>query len=315
MTYPVNRLSKHHCPFMAVVIFSLVVSGCSRIVLTATDGIVCLDGTTELRVYLEKTLFPGTGRPVPDKSVTFLANGLPIGEAMTTDEGRAAISCRIPDQHCARFAAIASVRNHDVKAQGQLFRWTRDQTIIVVDIDGTISDTKYDDLLLEHRDDESVPIALSQKTLNQLSEDFFIVYLTARTRLLAEKTRCWLTEHDYPAGPLFVLSGVRQAIDRRREKRRILRTLRRTWPNIRIGIGDTSRDAQAYVANKMLTIIIGHEPSDDFNDNTIQLRNWKTVSQFFSANGDLLKDPDQLGAIIDQGGFLRMPIYPWKSES
>jgi hypothetical protein len=47
-----------------------------------------------------------------------------------------------------------------------------------------------------------------------------------------------------------------------------------------------------------------------FHPESIALRTWSRVGEFFDANEDLLSNPSRLRAFLSQGGLVRYPQQP-----
>lgn len=281
--------------------------GCFRPVLTADDVVVRPDGTTTLIAHLEAETWPIMRKDLRGQ-VRFLVNQEPLGEARAI-EGAAVIDRRLPD-NAETYLARSSFLGLRQKASGRVFRWQSDRVTIVVDIDETICDTDTSEVLFRRRDRDSSPIPGSQPTLEHLAQAFQIAYLTARPRALFNKTKIWLADHHFPAGPVFVAPGLKKMMRQTHYKTVALESLRSTWPNIAIGIGNTNVDAKAYSDNGMLPIIIENDPDHDLDRHAMVLRDWAEVDRFFAKNRDVLSDPARLRRILESGGSFVVPFGP-----
>ncbi len=289
------------------------VAGCGLAVLTVEDAITQPGKKARLVAYVEREPVLGMRQDVKDVAVTFHVDGTLIGQDDTNDDGKARDKCRVPSS-ADRFEARAVLDGHDLHATAAIFRWDDDRTAIAVDIDNTISDTEYEDLILEDEDDDSDPLKRARRTLRTLADDYHIIYLTARPRFLLEKTRGWLAEHDFPDGPVLTAPGLRQAVRPEAFKCEALHDLRKRWPNLRIGIGDQSSDAEAYGSNDMLSLIISRRPPRTIGPHAVILRNWKAVARFFEANHETLTDPQELEDVIEGKTMLLQPVSPWEPK-
>ena len=140
------------------------------------------------------------------------------------------------------------------------------------------------------------------------------MYLTGRPRSLLDRTRQWLEENEYPAGPVITAPSLRQAMHARTFKLHALHALRENWPNMLIGIGDRPSDAAAYGASEMLTLITSPKRDTEYGVHAIMLRNWKTIGRFFEANRATLADPQRLREVIKGQTMLLQPVMPWGNE-
>ncbi len=285
----------------------LAAGGCIRPVLTAEDIVVRPDGVAVLVAHLEGETWPGLRKDLRGQ-VRFFVDKEPLGEARAA-EGQAAIECVLPDS-ANRYVARSSFLGFRQQAAGRVFRWRADRPVLVVDIDDTICDTDHDDVIFKKRDLDSSPIGESQPILAHLAGSFQIAYLTARPRFLFEKTKIWLSDHQFPHGPVFVAPGLRRMMRATDYKTAALRKLRSLWPNVAIGIGDSVVDAHAYTENEMLTLIIADEPDEDLGPSVIVLRDWAALSGFFVANHKVLTDRALLDDVLRNGGSFAMPYVP-----
>ncbi len=254
-----------------------------------------------LLAQLEREPVLGFRDGIENVWIRFFVGGRQVAGRLTADKGRASTFCDLSPAVGAEFEASAVVDGRTVRMTGSIFDWRDDLTIIAVDVDGTVSDTDFDDLVFDDEDGDSTPILNSREALHALSNDFHIVYLTGRPRFLLEKTRTWLTERGFPPGPVIAAGGLRDFLRQGDFKRETLATLRQCWPNLLIGIGDKHRDAVAYRANGMLPVIVTAK-------NVAQKRRtwqaavlptWEDVSRFFAANRRLLSNPRTLADRID----------------
>src|SRR6185295_16578473 len=98
------------------------------------------------------------------------------------------------------------------RAEARVFELHRNRVMIALDIDKTIAQTEYKQLILKPEDEDSDPVKGSRPALQHLSKYYGIIYVTARPRFLLEKTRQWLAEKEFPEGPVVIAPSVRVAI-------------------------------------------------------------------------------------------------------
>ncbi|MBN1344529.1 MAG: hypothetical protein JXQ73_17700 [Phycisphaerae bacterium] len=297
----VGRLNDRRLVSTCCVVLCVVVVGCSPAILTL-DGLVLVRGQESmLLAQLEREPVLGFRDGIENVRIRFRVDGRQVAEQLTADEGRASTFRDLSPASGAEFEAIAVVDGRTVRTTGSIFDWRDDLTIIAVDIDGTISDTDYDDLIFDDEDKDSTPILNSREALFALANDFHLVYVTGRPRFLLEKTRAWLATHGFPPGPVIAAGGLRDFLRQGGFKRETLARFRQCWPNLLIGIGDKHRDAEAYRANGMLPVIV------TANDVARKRRTWQVavvpgwedVTQLFAVNHRLLSDPRALADTIN----------------
>ncbi len=296
----------------ALAVVCVMTSGaCGSPVLSVDDAAVMSGEKTHLVAYLERDAVLGIRRSVEHVKVRFFADDREVGEDDTDKDGRASVHVLVPPD-VQRFTARAFVERRQLYAAGEVVTWNRRRVIIAVDVDHTIAQTDYKELLLDKDEDEISPLKRSVKTLNTLTQDYHVLYLTARPRFLRDKTRAWLREKGFPEGPLLTAEGVRQTVRSERFKRGKLHELRGYWPTLRIGIGNKASDAEAYGANEMLAIILETREHEERARHAIVLRDWKMVAEFFKANADTLTDADRLKEVLEGRRMLLRPVPRWR---
>ncbi len=290
-----------------------VLSACGRPVLSVDDAVMFGD-TLRLVAFVEREPMLGFRSSVKDCDVRFYVDGREIGEDDTNADGRASVKYDGPTD-AETFEARAVLAGRKLRAAGSIHRWDEDRTIVAVDIDDTIAETEYTELIFEDADD-SDPVHDSQETLRHIANDYHIVYVTARPRFLLDKTLDWLKEKKYPAGPVITVRGLRQMLRPGKSKRAVLHELRKRWSNLSIGIGNNAGDAYAYGANKMLCLIIpsADEDDDDFGRHAVLLRDWDAVAEVFEQNRDIFSDPKKLSRAVRGKRMLTLPLRRWEEK-
>lgn len=281
-------------------------------ILSVDDVVVMPGEKTRLVAYVEREPVLGLRKDVEDVTVRFFVGGNEIGHDETDDDGRASVKCEL-QPGTGRYEARAVVDRRTLGAEGRVFTWDEDRVIIAVDVDDTIARTDYTELIFN--EDEIDALKRSAKTLGTLAADYHLVYLTARPRFLLDKTRAWLHEKDFPAGPVITAKGLRQSARQERFKRKRLKALRKQWPTLLIGIGNKDSDAEAYGAGGILSIMLEQDDKKgDFGRHSIVLHKWKAVAHFFEANRATLTDADKLKEVIKGERMLLQPVRRWKER-
>ena len=288
----------------------LPLAGCGRIVVTAQDCIVGPDGRAELTAFVEREPFQGIRRSVNTARVDFTLDGRPVGTVTTTGDGRAVLTVDLPPG-VADFDVRARYKGHDLRDRGRAFRWDPTRTAVAVDIDDTLSHTDYAVLLFREEDDRSDPLRGSRAAMNTLALDFHIVYLTGRTRFLADKTRHWLESRGYPPGPIVTAPRIRDTILQPFFKRQALTELRARWPNLLIGIGDRWVDTFAYEPNGLLTLLVDGDDETTPDRAVFRFARWRRIAEFCRLNRSMLNPADVLHTALDaRANFLLPPPDP-----
>lgn len=298
---------------------AVALTGCASPELSLDDVTWIPGQPTYLRAYVERKGWLGLRDGTENIDITFHYQGQQIATCRTNNEGYCELDCDL-SRSGGKAPIVARARlNGKVLEDGQIpFLWQADRTIVAVDIDGTISRTDYDDLILKPIDRESVPLPGAVEALNELADTFHIVYVTARPRFTHDKTVHWLRLHGYPKGPLYTSPTLSELIDQGRYKTRFLARVRHNWPHLLIGIGDTSSDRKAYRRNDMLAIILKDDDDDDDDDeddkkgspiivkqHVIRVTDWYAINLFFHKNHELLAHPGSLRTLLagDSPGY------------
>jgi phosphatidate phosphatase APP1 len=282
--------------------------------LSVNDAVIVGGGNLRLSARADREAILGLRNGIKGVAVRFLVDGGEVGHDSTDERGDASVSCKRPETPVTEFEAVAAEGRRELRTRGRIFAWTPDRPIIAVDVDKTISDTDYDDLVLRRRDEESRPLAGSREALSALAADFHIAYVTGRPRFLLEKTRQWLEDNQLPPGPVVTAPRLRDLVRPGKIKRRVLAGLRQDWPNLLIGIGNNQHDAYACGANHMLTLILKRSPERDYGEHAIVLPDWEAIGRFFAANREVLSDPAKLRSAIDGETMLLRPVLPWRES-
>jgi len=174
------------------------------------------------------------------------------------------------------------------------------RSMIAVDIDETISKTDYSAVLWGIGKDKSKPLPHAQAALQQLSQRFDILYVTARPRSIRGKTQQWLDRYDFPKGRLVTSAKLDEFIFQSNYKRDILKQLKREYPNLVIGIGDKASDARACRDARMLPMVVHPWPTHKYRADDVVLQDWQAVLDYFGANMAFLSNPQQMNHWLGQ---------------
>jgi phosphatidate phosphatase APP1 len=266
-----------------------------------------------LVAFVEREPILGLGTDLARVRVTFHVGGQEVGDKKTDDEGWAETKCRVP-AGSDRYEACAQALQQELRATGRLFQWGDERVVIAVDVDHTIAQTDYEELLVERGEDGSDPVKRSAQTLRALAQDHHILYLTSRPRSLLDKTRTWLGERAFPDGPVMTAASVKQTLRPGNFKEKKLHTLRKDWPTLLIGIGNEPGDAEAYGANEMLALVLPGKGERNFGRHAIVFRDWKALARFFEVNRDTLADAAALREVIAGKRMLARPVPPYEKR-
>jgi hypothetical protein len=128
--------------------------------------------------------------------------------------------------------------------------------VILAGIDELLFRTKMEPLL-GGRPAEMVPLPGAREALREAAAKDRIVYLSARSTLLAEGLRGWLAFHKFPAGPILIPDrpGAIPEGEFEGEVGRVLKGVKRG--DIRCAIASTVSAGRAHASNRISAVIIG----------------------------------------------------------
>lgn len=194
---------------------------------------------------------------VPGRTVEFRYKDMVIGTAITGSDGIAKIDWDAPSNvgdynlTAQVIATEADTTNYGSEPLLVAVRHA-DQKILISDIDDTISHSSTQDVLF------GTPAAFddSADVLKRCRDaGWTIIYLTHRPDYYNRKSRQWLKDKGYPIGPLLTSKVDEFVSGSGTFKTAKVGEVMRSFPNIRIGVGDKISDCQAYFDNGVKTCI------------------------------------------------------------
>ena len=294
---------------LTTVLLALQVGGCGRLAIYAGNTVTTGEQDTFLVAMVER----GHGllaHRLANVEVCFHAGGKELARTRTDEVGYAVAVGRIPPG-ARTLEARASVNGHALQAQAEVLNRPPGRTILVCDVDGTISQTDFHALVssvLNEKDIKSRAVPDAAETLQRLSRQYNIVYLTDRPVYLHNQSYKWLSDHGFPSAPVICAPDLRISRKVLQYKRTIIAKLKELYPDALIGFGNEETDAEAYAAEGMLAIMIDDGKNRHFRSDALFLRTWSRVRQFFDANNDVLRDPSRLRTLMAEGGLPFMPL-------
>lgn len=292
---------------------ALPAAACAKPMLNLQDCIAAPDGKTILVADIRKETVFGLAKDVEHRPVRFLAGDKELGVAVGGEDGISILECTLPDKKIETIQATADIDGVELRAEARVFRWDPRRVVVVLDIDDTICRTDMDDVLFDEEDD-SKAFKNARETLTALTGDYELLYLTARPSFLLEKTKKWLAMREFPAAPVIVSHRKTDLLRQGVFKERVLDRLKRTWPNILIGVGDRATDADAYGEAGILSIIISKKVDDDFGRHSLLMPDWATIKAFFAINLKVLTDPRACRDAVDGKQPLLLVVNPFNKK-
>jgi hypothetical protein len=294
-------------------IAALAMGGCATTTTLAADDAVQLeDGRTRFTAYTEREQGP-VFHAVEGVDVRFYVEGREVASAQSDGRGIATVAIDL-DEVEARFEARATVDRKQLRDAGKVVHWRRDRTLVACDIDATISETSLVGVFLAEADDRSKPIAGSVEALNEIAWDYDLVYFTARPRYTLERTQDWLDAHGYPYAPVFTALALEDTLAQANYKKREIGRLREMFPELLVGIGNSSIDTHGYGANGMLALIVNREDDTRYDSHVIEFRDWPALVSFFQVNRSVLQNPVTAAAVAAGDGMVLVPTIPWRTS-
>ena len=175
------------------------------------------------------------------------------------------------------------------------------RTTIVVDIDETLCLADYNNLLWGIGSDGTSALPGAQAALSDISTNYDIIYLTARSRSLVDKTQNWLMANGFPDAPIYTAPQLADFIFQSYFKRKAVGGICSRHENVMIGIGDKVKDAEAYRTHGLLPVVVNPWRGQRYSDQDIVLQDWSAVADFFRTRHAVLSDPGRLRDALASG--------------
>lgn len=227
---------------------------------------------------------------IAGETLEFVLDEKVVGQARTGPEGVAGIEFTPPGTGDYVFSVRLASDSKRVALPAPLTLCVRkkEQEFFITDIDKTISDAGPLAFLLKKPEDIQ-PMPDSPEVLRALSKKYTIIYLTAREEIFRRKTKTWLADKGFPAGPVYFWDMQKDEFRSGQYKAEMIEKLKKDWPSIFAGAGDQVSDATAYQANGMKAYIFrkpNAESAEDekderaeFPEGTIFFTSWKELQK------------------------------------
>lgn len=251
------------------------------VLLSAFDQVARPGESVTLTVKLYQPTRLGFHINLHDRPIHFACPPLPAWEASSGEDGLATVEVTapagVPEVWPFEAHYPGGPRHKPARGSGRVFRWPADSPILVTDVDHTVSDLSQVRVPFTSNR-RSPPLPGAVEALNHLAASYRVVYLTARDECLYDKTREWLAEKGFPAGPLFCRDA---HLFRSSEefKRGFLADLAKRFPNLAAGVGDRTGDARAYLANGMIALLIDPKGKVERPPGAVVVSSWHEVAR------------------------------------
>lgn len=176
-----------------------------------------------------------------------------------------------PGVHPARIGSSPS-------GEGRVWIVPRDRPVFLTDLDRTVSLPTAWGFWLRSLS-RIRPFPKAGETLERISRDHFLIYLTARTDLLLGKSRRWFKKYNFPEGPVLCRYDFRRDPGEEAFKTRVVGELKARWPDIRMAVGDKASDIRAYRTHDVPAVRFGRPDPDAPAPEVRVCRSWKEVEE------------------------------------
>lgn len=257
-------------PVFVVCVCGVLVGGCGAqgmllgtqgsYLFMVADALALPNETVELRARLQGGQFL---RAQAGLVVRFYRDGKLFKAAQTDENGVAAVSftpTQPGDHWFGAEVADAGLSDRAPAPQKLLIACrAAEAPMAVVDMDKTVVALGFHMVLIG----DPAPMAGSARVLRRLAATRTIVYLTHRPDYFGPKSKKWLRDKKYPAGPVLLstVSGFLKGSGK--YKTEMLRRLQGRFKKIEVGIGDKVSDAAAYHENGLKSFLIIQVPEGE----------------------------------------------------
>jgi hypothetical protein len=207
---------------------------------------------------LEASLGTGLRKEGLDgKRIQFFMGEQMLGEVRTDGAGTATFRWKVPEKPTdyrlqARLSPADQPQEKVADADIFVAARAKDATLVVVDLDRTVVQSGFFSVLVG----AAKPMPGAAVVLGRLARDNTIVYLTHRPDFLATTSKRWLTENGFPPGPVLTSTMGTLLSGSGAYKAARLAAVKKTFPNVLVGIGDKMSDAKVYANTGARPILI-----------------------------------------------------------
>jgi hypothetical protein len=191
------------------------------------------------------------------KRIQFFLDDALLGEARTAASGDAALRWKVPEKpadYRIRVRLNPEDQPPEAVAETEMFAAARpkDARIVITDLDKTVVASGFLSVLAG----QAKPMPGAGVVLQRLAKDHTIVYLTQRPDFLGASSKRWLAENGFPPGALLTTTLQTLVEGSGAYKAARLAEIKKTFPNVAVGIGDKPSDAKAYADNGAQAVLI-----------------------------------------------------------
>jgi len=222
------------------------------------DALIYPGETAHVGIKLGRGFGSTTIKTYPGRTVVITdAARATVHEAQTDDDGRAVFERKFEKVGTYFFRAAVDGKVEEKDVQPALFGvYVRDKTtpIVVCDLDKTLVQSGFFQVLVGIAKPFPHAADVMHRVVNE--KKMTVLYLTHRSDFFDSTSKYWLREHRFPPGPLFTSDVAGLLEGSGKFKTSELARVKERFPDIRLAVGDKISDSNAYVANKVPSILI-----------------------------------------------------------
>ena len=222
------------------------------------DALIHPGETAHVGITLGRGFGSTTIKNYPGRTVVITdAAGMTVHEGRTDDDGGIVFERKFDKvgTHFFRAAVDGKVEDTDVRpALFGVYVRQKSTPVVVCDLDKTLVQSGFLKVLIGVAKPFPHAAEVMHRVVNE--KKITVLYLTHRNDFFDSMSKYWLREHGFPPGPLFTSDVAGLLEGSGKFKTSELARVKERFPNIRLAIGDKISDSNAYVANKVPSILI-----------------------------------------------------------
>ena len=288
--------------------------------LSAFDVLCRAGRTATLRAKMESKGILGINPDVEDETLDFyllrrdgadLAEPKYLGSGDTNDDGIAELEWEPKDP--AQYELEVRVRRGSeyVALPAPIFVAVPppEKAIVLVHLDGTVSDATNMQLFQGTANDQIPPIEGAQTALAALATHYQLVYLTDLDATFTSVFKSWLELRQIPKAPVFFWDLFSRSLSHETYLRKLVGKLSHDFPRISIGVGGLADDGAAFVEQGLAGVVFN--PDEEPLPEVLGADSWEKVvlhvAQLHRTNG-LIRDLASLDAAKSDAALAELTL-------
>jgi len=235
----------------------------------------------KLQARLQTGEFFHLARDIPQASVQFFFNEQPLDTVQTDPLGIAILKRIVPEQGDYDIQVYYRGEEPYEGAEGyfRLIIRNRKAPLLMTDIEQTLILGRT---VREAKSLDTVPLAASTLRKLVVEHSVTVLYWTDQTERYLNVTRDWLLDQGFPPGPIFCWDALQSPLSSVDSKRRLLKRLRKEWPNLRWGVSGKEVDLEIYQESGIQPIRVGKQFPTETIPGVHQAGSWEEVEKIFN---------------------------------